>query len=209
MVDAHSTSMSYRETIYSRMTILQAERFWPYVQICGHGDDCALCCWEWQRWLDKDNYGKFSLGSLDNGVMTVRTHRLLYLLTYGDIPPGLSVLHTCDNPLCLNPAHLWLGTSAENNHDRARKGRNATGDRNGARLYPERLARGDANASRLYPDRYPRGENHPQHRLTETQVREIRAFYGSMSQNALARRYGVTARTISLIIAGITWKHLA
>jgi HNH endonuclease len=80
-----------------------------------------------------------------------RAHRLAWEFRHGPIRPGLSVLHTCDHPPCCNPAHLVLGTHADNMADNMAdmwaKGRAARGDRNAARRYPERMSRpGEANA---------------------------------------------------------------
>jgi hypothetical protein len=136
-------------------------------------------------------------------------HRIAYELTYGTIPPGLFVLHRCDNPPCVRPDHLFLGTRGDNNRDAMRKGRAATGDRhgsktkpnrvargdrNGARLHPETRARGDANSSRKHPERLARGDTHyartsperlargdthGQSKLNAEQVREIRQRYAA------------------------------
>ena len=89
-----------------------AERFWPKVDRRGPGE-----CWPWLA-LARNGYGKFRYGSRCLGA-----HRVAYELTHGPIPPGLDCLHHCDNPLCCNPAHLFLGTDIENQTDCRRKGR--------------------------------------------------------------------------------------
>jgi uncharacterized protein YerC len=90
------------------------KNFWSKV-------DKTKDCWEWKAYKDKKGYGKFNL----NGN-TVRTHRVSWILTYGN-PGNLCVLHKCDNPSCVNPEHLFLGTYDDNNKDRNKKGRQAKG----------------------------------------------------------------------------------
>lgn len=75
-------------------------------------------CWEWDGPRDSDGYGK----TTKNGK-SVKAHRVAWELTNGPIVPGLLVLHSCDNPPCCNPAHLWIGTHRDNQRDRRSKGR--------------------------------------------------------------------------------------
>ena len=76
-------------------------------------------CWEWSGLRHRSGYGHFTLP----GHKKVRAHRLSYELHKGPIPDGLFVLHRCDNPPCVNPEHLWLGTAKDNLHDAIKKGR--------------------------------------------------------------------------------------
>lgn len=90
-----------------------SERFWSKVCILHPSD-----CWEWQAAKFCNGYGVFRLDGKN-----FRAHRLSWVLEYGDIPEGLSVLHSCDNPSCVNPHHLWLGTQLDNLRDSDCKGR--------------------------------------------------------------------------------------
>ncbi len=97
-----------------------ADRFWDKVAI-GAADEC----WEWQGYRDRAGYGHVGIGSrVDGTKRTVPAHRLAWELTHGPIPEGIKVRHlVCDNPPCCNPAHLALGTQAENVADMIAKGR--------------------------------------------------------------------------------------
>ena len=75
-------------------------------------------CWEWTAYRDPLGYGRLNV----DGV-PVLAHRLAYELEHGAIPDGMCILHRCDNPPCVNPDHLWLGTQADNSLDMASKGR--------------------------------------------------------------------------------------
>jgi hypothetical protein len=108
-------------------------------------------------------------------------HRLAWALTNGPIPGGMSVLHRCDNPPCVNPGHLFLGTQADNMHDMALKGRH-----HGSGV---------------------RGERQGLARLTEATVRGIRR--SELSNANLAARFGVHAGTIDKARRGLTWRHVA
>ena len=172
-------------------------RFWSKV------DQSVEGCWLWQGTLLAQGYGCFKIA----GKM-YKAHRVAYTLAIEAIPPGLFVCHHCDTPRCVRPDHLFLGTIKDNAQDAVKKGRTATGDRNGARLHPETRIRGDNHWSHLYPERH-RGERNGRARLTEAQVEEIRARYvaGGVSQFALAEDYSVAQTTISAIVRGKNWKQ--
>lgn len=87
-------------------------------------------CWGW-RAFKYHGYGRMNVAAPGKPRRIVGAHRVSFMLHSGPIPPGLTVLHRCDNPECTNPRHLRLGTNIDNNRDRDRKGRNAKGDRVG------------------------------------------------------------------------------
>ncbi len=83
----------------------------------------GMGCWTWTAYRNKKGYGRFALGRKSRGA-----HRVSWLLSFGPVPYGLCVLHSCDNTSCVNPAHLFLGTNADNVADMVSKGRNARGE---------------------------------------------------------------------------------
>jgi hypothetical protein len=144
------------------------DRLWSKVD--RRGDDE---CWPWTSSLNKAGYGRFYYG----GTMTVG-HRVAYILTHGDIDPDLCVCHRCDNPPCCNPAHLFLGTRAENTADMIAKGRS--------------------------PDH--RGEANPRTRLSNAAVVRIRELYasGGISQQKLATMFMTSESNIWYIVHHLT-----
>ena len=108
--------------------------------------------------------------------------RVAYRLAKGEIPKEQCIRHTCDNSMCVNPEHLVLGTHADNMRDMKDRGRGGV------------------------PHPTCRGENHPQAKLTEDLVREIRS--STETRNAIATRLGVSPATIKAIRTGRMWKHI-
>jgi len=148
-------------------------------------------CWPWTGARDRDGYGVFKLRMVQH-----RAHRIVCAEVHGAPPAGRDkAIHSCDNPSCCNPRHLRWATIADNNRERDERGRVASGNR---------------NAARLYPDRWRRGEGHGNARLTDAQVREIRAAAaGGAALIDLARMNGVSDATIARVVKRTAWKHVA
>lgn len=169
-------------------------RFWPKVTFPEEG----LECWVWRGARNNHGYGQLNL---DN--KRIYAHRIAWEHCFGPIPHGLCVLHRCDNPPCINPAHLFLGTYVDNALDMVRKGRDA------ATRHPERVLRGDQHPSHLRPETRPRGEAHSGAKLTVEKVREIRRrFAAGVAARALAREFGLGRSTIQHVIHRESWKSV-
>lgn len=184
--------MPYKEKVYAHVTLAQAERFWAFVIICDHGETCQECCWKWSGHKGHKGYGSYSTWT-NNKPQTWIASRLMWLLSSGDIPVGLCVLHQCDVPPCCNPAHLWLGTYRDNNNDSLRKGRRPVGAIHPARVRPETVRR---------------GQHHGMAKLTDAQVRAIRALGGTMRLRDIGAQFGVSESNVSMILRRTAWTHL-
>jgi hypothetical protein len=161
-------------------------RFWPKVKI-------GTSCWLWTGSPASKGYCEISLGG--SNPVCVGVHRFSYELHFGPIPDGLLVCHECDTPRCVRPDHLFLGTYADNGADCVRKGRAASGVRNGRSLHPECV---------------PRGESHYGAKVTADQVAEIRSLYvpRRVSTRALAERFGLSRSQIFNIVSGAQWRSV-
>lgn len=145
------------------------ERFWSKVEKSEEPGGC----WLWFGTVGTNGYGNFWLDGT-----TVSAHRVAYEIAFGSIDPGLVVCHTCDVRTCVKPLHLFVGTYADNEHDKQSKGREARGARQG-------LAR-----------------------LSDADVLSLRAMATSTSTRALARRFGISQATARDVIHRRTWTHL-
>lgn len=144
-------------------------RFWSKIAISGFDR-----CWYWAAGMHQKGYGQVWYRGKFN-----KAHRVMYELENGPIPEGMQVLHSCDNPGCVNPDHLWVGTNLDNRRDSLRKKRHNYGERHG-------------NA-----------------RLTDQKVLEIRRrSEGARNAQALADEFGVSRCTIDDVVRRRSWKHL-
>lgn len=150
-----------------KYTAKDRARFWSKVDKSGGKD----ACWEWRGGKDAFGYGRLNINRIIKSA-----HRISYELAYGAIGKSMSVCHTCDNPACVNPNHLWLGTIADNNRDRNDKGRTV----------------------------YTTGELVGSCKLTDEQIDEIlsRFHAGETNRRQLAREYGVSHQQIRIIVNG-------
>jgi hypothetical protein len=185
---------------YVKLTPEQETKFWSLVD--KNGD-----CWEWLG-RKRSGYGRFYVRK-----GAYNANRLVWMIKNGVIPESHFICHHCDNPGCVNPSHLFLGTCLDNIRDMIKKGRKVTirGDAHYARTNPEKLARGDRSGPRLHPECVARGERNGDSRLFEWQVREIRQKYaiGGWTWKTLGREYGVSKTAIGFILKRKLWKNVA
>lgn len=145
--------------------------FWSKVMKAGPNE-----CWVWVAARHRQGYGTFSR----TGFPERKAHRASWVIHFGVIPAGMCVLHRCDNPPCVNPAHLFLGTQQTNIQDMDAKGRRRVG--------------------------HQKGEDHPMARLDVRTVLAIRSAHGSCS--TLAEQFSCSRMTISRIRNRKLWRHI-
>lgn len=144
-------------------------RFWSHVD---KSDDC----WIWTASRSADGYGRFRLNH-----KLIAANRMSWKIAHGEIPAGMLVLHRCDNPPCVNPEHLFLGTDKDNAQDSCAKGRRSSRP----------------------------GETNPSAKLTDLDVRHIRIMLaGGWPKKSLARLFGVSIYPIQSISTGKKWGHV-
>lgn len=183
------------------MTIELETRFWGKVRVRKGGPDD---CWVWTDYIDRGGYGIFSIKHRNK-----KAHRVAWELVNGPIPDGMLVCHKCDNPRCVRPSHMFLGTTQDNMRDRNSKGRQAKGLRNGAFTKPDTRARGMNHGFYKNPERRPRGSRNGHAKLSEEKVREIKALLDQgFSQVSIAKRFNVQKSCICKISKGRTWNHV-
>ena len=136
-------------------------------------------CWEWHGKRTTSGYGGVQQAGKQHYV-----HRFVWEQVNGEIPTGIFVCHHCDNPICCNPDHLFLGTPADNSHDAIRKGR---------WINPPHLA----------------GSRHHQAKLADNDVLEIRRRYAAgESTTSIQKSFPVSCSMIKRIVKRQSWKHL-
>lgn len=148
-------------------------KFWSRVRI-GEGDGC----WEWIGGKGKGYGAQWFSGKL------WLAHRLMYVFSKGEIPEGMMVCHSCDNPGCVNPSHLWIGTNSDNQKDASQKGRSN------------------------HPD-YA-GEKNPRSKITEKDVLTIRKLgeEGKLSRAEISEMFSLSQSQIDRIIYYQEWKSV-
>ena len=154
-------------------------RFRKYVSTTPTETGCLLWTGCFQQVTPNYRRPQFSVST----SKPASAYRVAYRLWKGEIPEGLCVRHTCDNPMCVNPEHLVLGTHQDNMRDMAERGRQHV------------------------PKPNSRGEKHHNAKLTEEKVREI--LLSNETRNAIATRMGVSPSTVKAIRNGRLWKHVS
>lgn len=162
-----------------------AERFWEKVHKTAD-------CWVWMASRHPTGYGQFRFEGRNT-----RASRVAWILTNGPIPHGLLVCHHCDNPSCVNPSHLFIGTNLDNSNDKIRKGR--------ARWW----AKGDPRNPRTVTP--PVGSLNPNAKLSHALAAEIRAKYAvpGVTQQQLWIEYGISRAALQRVLHGKTWASAA
>lgn len=151
------------------------ERFWSKVEKTNG-------CWIWKSCKSHNGYGLFKVSP-----KMMRAHRVSWEMANGSIPDGMQVNHTCDNPACVNPFHLYAGTQKQNREDAVARGRTAKGSKSGSYTHPESRRTGEDNGNS---------------KLTNAQRDEVRRSYLAKEANMpqLGKKYNVTRQSIWYIV---------
>jgi YesN/AraC family two-component response regulator len=175
--------------------IIPIERFWSKVEKKGEDE-----CWNWTGSISTSKYGQINI---DHKNYTA--HRIVYELIKGEIPAGLFVCHKCDNTLCCNPFHLFLGTYQDNMDDMKRKGRQN-------KLSGEKHPSFGKHRSTEVKDKLRLkniGENNPNSKLSEKDIKEIRGMYkNKIPQKQIAKQFGICHDYVSTIVRNESWRHV-
>lgn len=165
---------------YQQPSASDIQRFLSHFQALGPDE-----CWVWKSSKTHFGYGHFYYDG-----KYISAHRFSLIFQAVDVPDDACVLHRCDNPSCVNPNHLFLGTRQDNMDDRNSKGRQSKGDRHRKAV--------------------PKGEECSFARLTSSQVKEVRRRYAARieTQKSMADRLKVNPSHISRICSGKNWKSI-
>jgi hypothetical protein len=165
----HSRRAAAASNVPAWAPYIDADRFWSKVK-----KTSRTACWLWQSYRDGYGYGRYHVAK-----RSISVHRIAYFLKHGKLDPTLFVCHTCDNPACCNPDHLWLGTNADNCRDMVSKSRSLYGERN------------------------------PKAKLTPSQVRRVVQLHDHGYTHAVvAKQVGCSIETVSAIITGKQWRSI-
>jgi len=169
--------VAYTDSIIKDFSESDVKRFWSHVNKNGsipkHRPELGNC-WEWTASKCHNGYGNFSLQT-----WPIRAHRFSAVLHGKFTHEQPSVIHSCDNPACVNPDHLKCATQKENSHDMIKKNRQANGEKQHlAKLVKEQIAK----------------------------IRKLRA--GGMTLQKISDLFGVDRSNIGYIVNGVTWKHI-
>ena len=143
--------------------------------------DTTTGCLNWIKGVDKDGYGQCQASLVARQSKVTRAHQLAYVAANGLIPSGMLVCHSCDNPACCEPSHLFLGTVQDNNADKLLKGR----------------------------QRAPSGMESTMSKLTYHDVAAIKALRGVVASTIVGPVFGVTYSNVCIIWRGEGWRRCA